>query len=450
MWLWSTLPGSVAVVMLASVAAVERLEPAWEDAALLAGAGRFRAWRRLAWPVVRPAAARAAALVFALALLEPGAPLILGLRRTLAFQIVEAALRPDPFPRVAVWCVLAGLIAVAGRSLLLGWGGPAILAEPAAAQAGRPGGAPPRRASVIPAVVCTIALGSWVMVCGMPILGLFHLFRGVGPAVAAAPSFGVGAGTVPEWLRRILEPPMPRLALNSLLLGLEAAAGILAVAWLVQPGPGLRPARRAGAGAFARSLGSIARLPPLLQGVGILALPWLAGLAAESLHAVPGCARGAAALGHLAIELRPDRNPWLLLVCSVGLTLGLGLVRTWEGSAGSDPRAIRARFEAALLAGVSRSRARGVGKPWRLTRGFGRFVLAAGLAATSLTPALLFTPWGDGRTAAPAILALADGPDDARLQAAALAIGVLAVQLAAWVTARLTSAWPRDGEPAPS
>jgi hypothetical protein len=75
-------------------------------------------------------------------------------------------------------------------------------------------------------------------------------------------------------------------------------------------------------------------------------------------------------------------------------------------------------------------------------------VLASCLAATSLTPALLFTSWGDGRTAAPAILALADGPEDARLQAAALAMGVIAVQLAALVAARLTSALPRDWEPA--
>src|SRR5262249_12043029 len=182
-----------AVVMRATAAAVERLEPAWEDAALLAGAGRFRAWRRLAWPVVRPAAARTAALVFAMALLEPGAPLILGLRRTLAFQIVEAAVGPNPFPRGAVWCVLAGLIALAGRSLLLGWGGPAILAEAAATQASRPGGVPSRRAGVIPAMVCTIVLGSWVLVGGSPILGLCHLFRGVGPAVATAPSSGAGA-----------------------------------------------------------------------------------------------------------------------------------------------------------------------------------------------------------------------------------------------------------------
>ena len=431
-WLWSTLPGSVAMVMLATAAAVERLEPAWEDAAVLAGAGRFRCWRRLTWPVVRPSAARAAALVFVLALLEPGAPLILGLRRTLAFQIVEAAVGPDPFPRVAVWCVLAGLIALAGRSLLLWWGGPAILAEAAAAQVGRPGGAPPRRATVIHAVVCTTAMSGWVMVGGLPVLGLFHLLRGVGSAVD--PSTG------PDLLRRVLDPPMPQLATNSLLLGLEAAAGILAVAWLVQPGPGLGSPGTTGS----RLLGSIALLPPLMQGVGMLALPWLAGLAAESLREVPGCAGWAAGLGHWAFELRPDRDPWPLLVVAVGLTIGLRLVRTWEGSADADPRAIRSHFEAALLVGVSRSRARAVGRPWRLARWFGRFVLAAGLAATSLTPALLFTPWSDGRTAAPAILTLAEGPEDARLQAAALAIGAIAVQLAAWAIARLTLAWPRD------
>ncbi len=443
-WLWSTLPGSVAVVVLATAAAVARLEPAWEDAAMLTGAGRLRGWRRLAWPVVRPSAARAAALVFGLALLEPGAPLILGLRRTLAFQIVEAAVRPDPFPRVAVWCVLAELIALAGWTLLLWWGGPAILAGGAAVQSGRPGGAPPRRATVLQAVSCAMALSGWVIVGVLPVLGLFHLLRGAGSAVGASTGPGVASGGIAELWRRALDPPIPQLATNSLLLGLEAAAGILFVAWLVQPGAGFRWAGITGW----RLIGSIELLPPLIQGVGILALPWLAGLAAESLRDVPGCAGWAAGLGHWAFELRPDRDPWPLLVCAVGLTLGLRLMRTWEGSAEANPREVRSRVEAALLTGIARSRARAVGRPWFLARAFGRFVLAAALAATSLTPALLFTPWTDGRTAAPAILALADGPDDARLQAAALAIGVIAIQFAAWTTARLTSALPRDGEPA--
>src|SRR5262249_28416149 len=73
MWLWPPSPGAVGLVMLAPAAAVEGLEPAWDDAARLAGVGRFRSWRRLIWPVVRPSAARAAALIFPLALLEPGA-----------------------------------------------------------------------------------------------------------------------------------------------------------------------------------------------------------------------------------------------------------------------------------------------------------------------------------------------------------------------------------------
>ena len=91
-------PGAWRLVALVTSSAVERLERSWEDAARLTGVGSLRAWRALFWPLVRPSSARAAALVFVFALVEPGAPLVLGLRRTLAFQIVEAAGRPDPFP----------------------------------------------------------------------------------------------------------------------------------------------------------------------------------------------------------------------------------------------------------------------------------------------------------------------------------------------------------------
>ncbi len=37
-WFWTSLPASVAVVMVATVSAIERLEPSWDDAARLAGA----------------------------------------------------------------------------------------------------------------------------------------------------------------------------------------------------------------------------------------------------------------------------------------------------------------------------------------------------------------------------------------------------------------------------
>jgi hypothetical protein len=185
---------------------------------------------------------------------------------------------------------------------------------------------------------------------------------------------------------------------------------------------------------------------PLLQGVGILSLPWLAEVAARSLRSVHGSDGFAAPLEILAVELGPDRNPWILLVYAVGLTVGIRLLQSWQGPAESDPDETRSCFEAAMLAGASRARAQGMATRRRHGRWFGQFLLAAGYAATSLTPALLFTPWMDGRTVAPGVLVLADGPDDARLLAAALALGALAVNIAVLVVARLTSALPRNGE----
>ncbi len=73
LWLWATVPASVALVALATLAGGDRVESTWLDAAGLAGAGRLRAWRRVTWPLIRARAARAAAIVFPLALLEPGA-----------------------------------------------------------------------------------------------------------------------------------------------------------------------------------------------------------------------------------------------------------------------------------------------------------------------------------------------------------------------------------------
>jgi ABC-type Fe3+ transport system permease subunit len=438
-WIWSTLPGAVAMVMLSTAAAVERIEPAWEDASRLAGAGRFRTWRSLIWPLIRPAAARAVALIFPLALVEPGAPLILDLRRTLAFQIVEAARRPDPFPRIAVWAVMAGLMALAGRLLLLGWGGPPILGRSAIGRSADRDRPLARRSGMPMVISGTLALATAAVVGWLPVLGLFRLvlYRRPNPVASddgAARSFA-------ELIRPVFEPPMPLLAANSLFLGLEVAMGIVILARLVRPVPRARSSR-----AIASSLvRPLALMPPLLQGVGILALPWLAGLVSSSLRTIHRFEGLADRLADLARELNLERNPWILLVSVVGLTVGLRFLQSGQWTAESESDELRSGRDAALLAGVSPVRARAVAS-WRPARWIGRFVLATCFAATCLTPALLFTPWMDGRTIAPGIVILADGPDDARLQAAALALTALAANITALVAARLTSAWPRDGE----
>ncbi len=434
-WIWSTLPGAVAVVMLSIAPAIDRIEPAWEDASRLAGAGRFRTWRRLIWPMLRPAGARAAGLIFPLALVEPGATLILGLRRTLAFQIVEAARRPDAFPRLAVWSVMAGLIALVGRLLLRRWGGPPILGlfvKGNSADRDRPiarrVGVPAQLASLM--ILSGSAFAGW-----LPVLGLFRLvlYRRAG----AVASDGLAIRSFADVTRKVLEPPTLRLAANSLLLGLEIATAMVLLAWVVRPTLRGRSTRTMGFG-LVRPL---ALMPPLLQGVGILAFPWLAGLASLSLGTIPQFEGQADRLAKLAGELSPGRNPWILLAIAVGLTIGLRFLRSWQSAWESESDERRSGLDAAVLAGASPMRGF-----WKPARGIGRFLLVACITASSLTPALLFTPWADARTIAPGLVILADRPDDARLQAAVLALTALAANLAALIAARLTSAWPRDWE----
>lgn len=422
------------MVMLAIAPAVERIQPAWEDAARLSGVGSFTSWRKLIWPLIRPTAARVAAVVFSLALVEPGAPLILGLRRTLAFQIVEAAGRADPFPRTAIWAAMAGLLALAGRVMLRGWGGAPILGFAADhAPAGNRTAA--KRPGFWAPLIGTVALGGAAFVGWLPVLGLLRIV--LDRPSRPSGSEGSAARSWTPLIGRLFDPPMLQLAVNSLVLGLEVAAVIVLLAWLIMPG--LRAVS-------SRSLGSrlvrpIAMMPPLLQGVGILTLPWLIGLAASSLHASQRLRGLAARLSDLAIELSADRNPWIILVVAVSLTVGLSFLRNWQWSAESEVRDRRSCPDAALLVGVSAARARAVAS-WRPGRWIGRFLLVACFAATGLTPALLFTPWMDGRTISPGILILADSTDNARTQAAILGLIVLAANVAVLIVAWIAAAWP--------
>ncbi|MGP0063082.1 MAG: ABC transporter permease [Isosphaeraceae bacterium] len=438
-WIWSTLPAAVAIVMLSIASAVERIEPAWEDASQLAGAGRFRSWRRLIWPMIRPASVRAAALIFPIALVEPGAPLILGLRRTLAFQIVEAARRPEPFPRIAVWAIVAGLMALAGGLLLLKWGGPSILGRSTIDRGAGSGHRLSRRAGIPMVLASLLTLVGMSVLGWLPVLGLFRMILHRGPVPFASDD----GATRPfaEFIGKVWDPPTPQLAANSVLLGLEIATGIVILGWLVRPDLRGRTSRTDGPNLVRR----LAMMPPLLQGVGIMAFPWLAGMISSWLRSHSRFTGSADRVADLSRALSPERNPWILLVFAVGLTIGLRLLRMWQSSDESESVELRSGLDAALLAGASPRRARNVAC-WRPARWFGRFLLVTSFAATSLTPALLFTPWLDGRTIAPALVVLADGPDVVRIQAAFLALCLLAANVAALIAARLTSAWPRDGE----
>jgi ABC-type Fe3+ transport system permease subunit len=442
LWIWAGLPTAIALVTLATAAALERVDPAWRDAARQAGAGTTRTFLTVHWPLIRPAAARAAAIVFPMALVEPGGPSILGLRRTLAFQIVETATRPDPFPRVAVWAAMAAVLSVAGRWLLRWWGGPPLLDVAHNVRDGHRSRPPAPRAGMPLAVACAAVVAGSVGLGWLPVVGLGRLLWAVGPRESAlndSPSVPFGT-SIPH----PFDPPVPQVLAQTMLLSIEVGAGVLVLAWLLRPDPGVRHASTA----TARFVGRFALMPPLIQSAGVLAIPGLLDAAAFWLMSFSGLRTPAARVAGVARELAVERNPWAILVAAVGLSVGARLLQNWRRTAERRPDETRPGLDAAILAGASPVRARAVAA-LRPGGWFGCFLLAFILAAINVAPALLFSPWMDGRPIAPAMLGLAKGPDPARVQAALLAFGVIAGNIAGLLTARLASAPPPEWDPDP-
>ena len=415
-WIGLGLASGVPLVMMASSHALAQLGPACEDAARLAGASRRQVWRRLIRPLVRPDAARAAAVVFAWTVLEPGAPLVLGLRRSLSFQAVEAALGPEPFPRAAVLTLAGVVIATIGRLILLSWGG---MPAPPPTTALRPHG---DRASARRSYLFVAVLGLWGALAWLPILGLVQaaLRGGLGPS---------RSGSHPASLvvaRLLNDPESRRLAANSLVLGVAVATIGIVLSWALA---GSSPRRRGRAEALTDWIETI---PPLAWGVGSLALPGLASLGADLLGASGGHNSIAGALGRLADALDPDRTPGVLLVMAVVAsrlpTIARGAVR------GPDVTRHAPR-DAALSLGASPRRARRMASGGALGVWAGALWLTVALAMTSLAPALLLSPTLESRTVAPGVLILADEPGGGLARAAALALAATAVNLLALAAA---------------
>jgi iron(III) transport system permease protein len=408
-WGWVELAGGVPLVALAVVAGLARLDPAWEDAARLAGAGPRRIWWRFLWPSVRPAAARAAGLVFTQTLIEPGAPLVLGLRRTLAFQIVEAALGPEPVPRAAVLAVLAAALALVAQGLSRWWGrGGAScpeLDEPATTRV--PSATWPRAACY------GTLLGLGVVLVWLPVLALL---------ASAAP--GVSTSSFSMSVRRLLmvDPTSQRLLLNSLTLGLAVVAIDLALAWTLASWAGRRRVWILALAAWPELL------PPLALGVGAVVLTALLTMGADWARAATGGAALARGARLLAGELDAYRTPGVALALAVAAVRLPFLARAVEhGWSQFHPNLI----DAAIGLGATPRQARRTATGLWVGAAPAALGLTFVLAATNLAPALVLAPTFESRTVAPMILILADAPGAAFEQAAALAALAVAINLTA-------------------
>ena len=408
--IWAGLACGVPLVALTTAAGSRRVAPSWSEAARAVGAPRRRAWRDVVWPILRPEAARASAAVFTITLVEPVGPLVFGLKRTLAVQILDAANRLDQPTRAAILALLAIAIAALGRAMIHRWAGPAyvhseVLDVPPASPAG------PRRASasrLILAVWCLLAFGP---------IGLL-LTRAVASRRLASPD------PLPILLGGWLSDPDWRTwaANSAVTAGLAVAVDlvILRAIFRRRPGPDGRGVRLA-----ARLFESI---PPLALGAGALATPWLLSVVADEVGGPFG-----GWLRSTALELSPGRSPGFLLV----LALAIGQFPMLAGVAKLARGLIRpVRVDSARIMGESDRRA--------LRAGEGRWLgvvpilpafLAFSLAATNLAPALLLTPSSERRTLAPAVFDFLLEPDPLDPLAVGPIAAIFAVNLLAFALA---------------
>ncbi len=112
-WLIWLMAASIWGSALVAASASSRLARIDNDSVELArslGLGPWTRWRELVWPTIRPATAQAASMVFSLVIFDPGPPIVLGLKRTLAWETLASMQRVGGLPRVAT--ISLGMILV--------------------------------------------------------------------------------------------------------------------------------------------------------------------------------------------------------------------------------------------------------------------------------------------------------------------------------------------------
>lgn len=431
-WLGWTAVGmlqGVGLILLILRHGLDRFDRSWHDTARLAGLTDRQIWKGLIWPSVRPGVARGVKLLFALNLVECGIPMVLGLRRTIGFQLVEIAGEPDPFPRLAALALLTlGCLAVASLAIRLWIGRFRLVGDPSSGQVFQPLWISPR--PWYRELLSLLILVPWLVLAWSPIAGLARL------VLARGGSHSTG---LVELIAADLTDPLTVQALgNTLVIGLAACL----VFWIVG-GPGSTAA--SGRGRFGpMPIWGIANVPPLLLGVACLGLARGLDLLGRTLPDAPGGSAVARGFDRVVSRLDPVGSPLVLLAMAVGLEV---VRRTWPRRDLSDEgrELTRNRWDVARLMGL------GVPRSARLPRGRGLFVglarsaFVGGVLSVSLAPAVALGPTAEGRPITPEIVGLVRQGGDSVGQAATLALLLCGLLLTGWFVAVLSAG--KSGNP---
>jgi hypothetical protein len=266
----------------------------------------------------------------------------------------------------------------------------------------------------------------------------------VRPALSSgelASSLGGGRpGSFATIASHLSEPSVRRAAINSASIGLEVAVATMLLFGLYRFSRHTRDAaaRSGGAG---RLPSPALLVPPLIVGVGVLAIPRVAEAAAWLLAASAPRSELAYSLRRTAAWIGQRGDSSVFLIVSLVAVLGPIVLPCWRTA--RRPQAARAAIDAARMLGAPRWRAVWLGAPSVVLVWCGRFVLVWSLAATNLTPALLASAGADGPTMAPTFVMLADGTSGDQSIAAALALGILVIDVTALTVCSACGAVPR-------
>jgi len=416
-WFWAAVAQGGALAALSFLSAHDRLNPSWRDAARLAGGSRNRVWWRLSWPLLRPALARPIGLVFAATLADPGAPLILGLRRTLGYQIVVSSLGADPFPRIAVLGLIILLLVAIVHLSLFAWSGADRLSRAGSALQSA-NSRPLPTASLRRTLSVGGLAGAWSILLAAPVLALVST-----PSRSESFSF---LGSSGELARRISDSIVVDPVVRSALLGI-AVVILSAISRRVVRG--LEAAAGSASTDRFERFAHLGAAAPLLAGIVALCVPGLIVMTIDALGA------RSAVSNRLIDWLRDGRASFPLLAVGVWLAMAPHWLasrdRRTDAFGAGDPR-----FDAAMLAGAGHRRARrlALGASWPAR--WKSAALIATLASTSIATAIPLASSLQSSTVGPALLFLHERPGDGLATASALAVAVFALNAAAALTCR--------------